>query len=260
MRDWVWSKPRTSSARQSWTFRRLKNHTGSSHLPAKPHPSGYLAKTSACDSRNILSKWRMRVGYARLAVTDSDPSRQLEALREVGCERVFTDEGVNAGALKRPALDRMLRTLRRGDVLVVWKLDRLGRSLSHLIQLARQLGDKGIGLRSLTEGIDTTSSAQGSFFDFVEALAEFERGLITERTRAGSAAARLRGVKAGRKPKLTPEKVAHAQRLIDQGESPGEVAKSFDVSVATLYRHLPAAASNRTTFDLFTRNHENLRS
>jgi DNA invertase Pin-like site-specific DNA recombinase len=202
----------------------------------------------------------MQLGYARIAVTDSDPSQQLEALREVGCERVFTDEGVNAGALKRPALERMLRTLKSGDVLVVWKLDRLGRSLSHLIQLVRQLGDRGIGLRSLTEGIDTSSPAGGSFFQFVDALAEFERSLIIARTRAGSVAARRRGVKAGRKPKLTPDKVIHAQRLIDQGESPGEVAKSFDVSVATLYRHLPAAASNRTTFDLFTRNHENLSS
>jgi DNA invertase Pin-like site-specific DNA recombinase len=202
----------------------------------------------------------MRIGYARLAVTDSDPSQQLEALHEVGCQRVFTDEGVNAGALKRPELERMLMTLRRGDVLVVWKLDRLGRSLPHLIQLTKQLGDLGIGFRSLSEGIDTTAAERGSFFQFVNALAEFERCLITERTRAGSVAARRRGVKAGRKPKLTPDKVAHAQRLIDQGESPGEVAKSFDVSVATLYRHLPAAASNRTTFDLFTRNHENLSS
>ena len=202
----------------------------------------------------------MQVGYARIALIDSDPSRQLEALRGIGCERVFTDEGVNAGALKRPALDRMLRTLKRGDVLVVWKLDRLGRSLSHLIRLTKQLADKGVSFRSLSEGIDTTSAASSSFFLCVDALAEFERSLIIERTRAGSVAARRRGVKAGRKPKLTPEKVIHAQRLIDQGESPGEVAKSFDVSVATLYRHLPAAASNRTTFDLFTRNHENLRS
>lgn len=112
----------------------------------------------------------------------------------------------------------------------------------------------------MTEGIDTTATAGNSFFHLVDALAEFERGLITERTRAGSVAARRRGIKAGRKPKLTPEKVADAQRLIDQGENPGEVAKSFDVSVATLYRHLPAAASNRTTFDLFTRNYESLSS
>ncbi|MDY6945002.1 MAG: recombinase family protein [Pseudomonadota bacterium] len=202
----------------------------------------------------------MRVGYARIALTDSDPSQQLEALREAGCERVFTDEGINAGALKRPALERMLRTLRRGDVLVVCKLDRLGRSLSHLIQLTRRLADQGIGFRSLAEGIDTTAAASSSFFGFVDALAEFERSLIIERTRAGSVAARRRGVKAGRKPKLTPEKIIRAQRLIDQGDSPGDVAKSFDVSVATLYRHLPAAASNRTTFDLFVKNHENLSS
>lgn len=202
----------------------------------------------------------MYVGYARFALTDPDPSPQLDALRESGCQRVFTDEGVSAGALRRPALDRMLKTLRRNDVLVVWKLDRLGRSMSHLIRLVQRLGTRGIGFRSLTEGIDTTAPAGNSFFHLVDALAEFERGLITERTRAGSVAARRRGIKAGRKPKLTPEKVADAQRLIDQGESPGEVAKSFDVSVATLYRHLPAAASNRTTFDLFTRNYESLSS
>jgi DNA invertase Pin-like site-specific DNA recombinase len=196
----------------------------------------------------------MLIGYARIATNDPPPALQLDALQTAGCERVFTDEGVSGGALQRPALDQALAVLKPGDVLIVWRLDRLGRSLSHLIQLAEKLGEKAVGFRSLCESIDTTSLQGPLFFHLVGALADFERSLIAERTRAGLAAARRRGVKAGRKPKLTPEKIAHAQRLIDHGESPGSVAKSFNISLATLYRHMPAVASNRTTFDLFTSN------
>jgi DNA invertase Pin-like site-specific DNA recombinase len=193
----------------------------------------------------------MIIGYARISATDPMPAAQIDALNFAGCARLFSDEGISGGALKRPALDRALACLRAGDVLVVWKLDRLGRSLSYLTRLIKELGEKGIGFRSLSEAIDTTAPQGSLVLHFVGALVEFERSLVTERTRVGMAAARQRGVRAGRKPKLTPEKIAHAQRLIDQGESPAEVARSFEVSVATLYRHIPAAASNRTTFDLF---------
>ncbi len=194
----------------------------------------------------------MFIGYARVSTTDQTPALQLDALKAAGCERVFADEGFSGSANKRPALDKALAALRPGDVLTVWKLDRLGRSLSHLIQIAEDLGKRGIGFRSLSEAIDTTTPQGVLIFNIMGALAQFERSLIIERTRAGLAAARLRGTKVGRKPKLTPEQIDHAKKLIDAGESPSRVARSIGVSPATLYRAIPAAASNRNTYDLFT--------
>lgn len=196
----------------------------------------------------------MLFGYARVSTLDQNPALQRDALTRAGCEHIFTDEGISGGAIKRPALDKALATLNPGDVLIVWKLDRLGRSLSHLIQITKQLGERDIGFRSLSESIDTTSASGRLLFHIMGALAEFERALIAERTRAGMAAAKQRGAKAGRKPKLTPDQIEHARKLIDAGESPGDVAKSLHVSKATLYRKLPAAASNRATLDLFTNN------
>ena len=196
----------------------------------------------------------MLFGYARVSTTDQNTALQLDALKAAGCERIFSDEGVSGGATKRPALDKALAALRPGDVLVVWKLDRLGRSLSHLIHITKQLGDGGIGFRSISESIDTTSASGRLLFHIMGALAEFERALITERTRAGLTSAKQRGVKLGRKPKLTAEQIDHARKLIDTGESPRHVAKTVGVSVATLYRFIPAAASNRETRDLFTEN------
>jgi DNA invertase Pin-like site-specific DNA recombinase len=194
----------------------------------------------------------MLFGYARVSTTDQNPALQLDALKAAGCERLFVDEGVSGGAIKRPALDKALATLKAGDVLIVWKLDRLGRSLSHLIQLTKELGDRDIGFRSLSEAIDTTSSSGRLLFHIMGALAEFERGLIVERTRAGLTSAKQRGTKLGRKPKLSPDQIAHARKLIDAGESPAHVAKTIGVSTATLYRAIPAGASNRDTRDLFT--------
>lgn len=194
----------------------------------------------------------MLIGYARVSTTDQTPALQLDALKAAGCERVFADEGFSGSANKRPALDKALAALKPGDVLTVWKLDRLGRSLSHLIQIAEDLGKRGIGFRSLSEAIDTTTPQGVLIFNIMGALAQFERSLIIERTRAGLAAARQRGTKVGRKPKLTPEQIDHARKLIDAGESPSRVARSIGVSPATLYRAIPAAASNRNTYDLFT--------
>lgn len=193
----------------------------------------------------------MLIGYTRISPSDLDAATHRDALTKEGCQRVFSDEGCGTTIASRPALQAALGTLKAGDVLVVWRLDRLGHSLSQLIHLIKDLGDRRITLRSVEEGIDTSTPAGAPLFQVARWLMEFERSLIAGRTRAGQAAARQRGGRAGRKPKLTPEKVAQAQRLIDQGESPGEVAKTFDISVATLYRHIPAPASNRTTFDLF---------
>lgn len=194
----------------------------------------------------------MLFGYARVSTTDQNPALQLDALKAAGCERLFVDEGISGGAIKRPALDKALATLKAGDVLIVWKLDRLGRSLSHLIQLTKALGDRDIGFRSLSEAIDTTSSSGRLLFHIMGALAEFERALIVERTRAGLTSAKQRGTKLGRKPKLSPDQIAHARKLIDAGESPSHVAKTIGVSTATLYRAIPAGASNRDTSDLFS--------
>lgn len=194
----------------------------------------------------------MLLGYARVSTLDQNPALQLDALKLAGCERTFTDEGISGGAIKRPALDEALAALKPGDVLIVWKLDRLGRSLSHLIQITKQLGERDIGFRSLSESIDTTSASGRLLFHIMGALAEFERALITERTRAGMVAAKQRGVKVGRKPKLSPDQIDHARKLIDAGESPRHVATSMGVSTATLYRKIPAAASNRNSLDLFS--------
>jgi DNA invertase Pin-like site-specific DNA recombinase len=194
----------------------------------------------------------MLVGYVRTSPLDQTPGEQVAALEAAGCSKIFADENVSASALRRPGLDRALGLLSKGDVLVVWQLARLGRSLTHLISLINRLSAKGIGFRSVCEDIDTASEDGKRFLAHLAALAEFERALVSERTTLGSAQARQRGVKAGRKPKLTPDKIEKAQRLLDQGESPSDVARSVDVSIATLYRHMPAAASNRTTFDLFS--------
>lgn len=194
----------------------------------------------------------MLIGYARVSTTDQNPALQLDALLGAGCERIFTDEGVSGAAKKRPQLDQALALIKPSDVLVVWKLDRLGRSLSHLIELTADLGARGIGFRSLSEAIDTTSAQGKLMLHMLGALAEFERSLIAERTRAGLVAAKRRGAKLGRKPKLSEDQIAHAKQLIDAGESPSRVAKTIGVSTATLYRAIPAGASNRATPDLFS--------
>jgi DNA invertase Pin-like site-specific DNA recombinase len=194
----------------------------------------------------------MLIGYARISTTEQNSALQLEALNAAGCERVFLDEGISGGAIKRPALDKALASLKGADILVVWKLDRLGRSLSDLIHITKRLGDQAIGFRSLSEAIDTTTASGLLLFPIMGALVEFERSLIVERTRAGMAFAKQRGTKLGRKPKLTTERIAHAKNLIDIGESPRQVAKTLEISVSTLYRCIPAVASNRNNYDLFS--------
>ena len=181
------------------------------------------------------------LGYARVSTDDQTTALQLDALRLAGATEVFQDVGVSGTAATRPGLQRALNKLQRGDTLMVWRLDRLGRSLADLIDLVNDLKAKGCGFRSLTEAIDTGTAGGELVFHLFGAMAQFERALIVERTRAGLAAAKQRGVKLGRKRALTAAQVAHARQLIDAGEPPPMVAKSLGVSRSTLWRALAAA-------------------
>ena len=181
----------------------------------------------------------MLVGYARVSTQDQNPALQLDALTAAGCEKVFTEKA--SGAQRdRPELAAALSYMRSGDSLVVWKLDRLARSLPQLIETVAPLEDQGIGFRSLTEAIDTTTAGGKLVFHIFGALAEFERSVIRERTRAGLKAARDRGRKGGRPPALSAADLAVAKALLrDPAITVDEVATRLKVSPATLYRHLP---------------------
>lgn len=180
------------------------------------------------------------IGYARVSTQDQNTGMQIDALQGAGCEKVFTDKASGASA-DRPELESALNYLRDGDVLVVWRLDRLGRSLKHLVEVVADLETKGIGFRSLNESIDTTTAQGKLIFHIFAALAEFERDLIRERTKSGLAAARARGRKGGRKPSLSPKKVQVARQMYAQGDSTvAEIAKVLGVSRATIYRHMEA--------------------
>lgn len=178
------------------------------------------------------------IGYARVSTQDQNTGMQIDALQAAGCEKVFTDKASGASA-DRPELESALSYLREGDVLAVWRLDRLGRSLKHLVEVVADLETKGIGFRSLNESIDTTTAQGKLIFHIFAALAEFERDLIRERTKSGLAAARARGRKGGRKPSLSPKKIQVARQMYAQGDSTvAEIAKVLGVSRATIYRHL----------------------
>jgi DNA invertase Pin-like site-specific DNA recombinase len=183
------------------------------------------------------------IGYARVSTQDQHVDMQHDALLETGCEKVFVDTASGA-ATDRPQLAAALDYLREDDVLVTWRLDRLGRSLKHLVQVVADLEERGVGFRSLNESIDTTTPTGKLVFHIFCALAEFERDLIRERTMAGLAAARSRGRMGGRKPSLGPKKVKVARQMYEAGDSTvAEIAKVLGVSRATIYRHLmPAEA------------------
>lgn len=183
----------------------------------------------------------MKIGYARVSTDDQNLDLQKQALSAAGCVEIFTDQ-VSGTASRRPGLDEALAHCAAGDVLVVWRLDRLGRSLSHLIDVIQQLGRREVGFVSLSESIDTTTAGGRLVFHLMGAIAEFERALIVERTRAGVDAAKKRGKHMGRPAAMTKAQVRHARALIEGGESPGSVAASIGVSRSTLYRALKARA------------------
>lgn len=180
----------------------------------------------------------MLIGYARVSTGDQRLDLQTDALRRAGCERLFTDQ-VSGGRGQKPGLDDAQSHLRPGDTLVVWKLDRLGRSVRQLVELVGELATRGIHFASITDGIDTSTASGRFFFHVMAALAEMERDLIRERTTAGLQAAKARGRLGGRRPKLTPQQLQHAKRLLqDSGTTGAEVATTFGVSRSTLYRSL----------------------
>lgn len=189
----------------------------------------------------------MKIGYARVSTEEQKMDLQMKALKRAGCERIYEDHGVSGKTFERVGLDAALEALKAGDMLVVWRLDRLGRSLSKLIELMEGLGDKGIQFHSLSENIDTSSSGGRLVFHMMAALAEFERSLISERTRAGMQAARDKGRHLGRPPSLTPDQVDEAINAVEvNGEYLSDVAHRFEVSRRSLKRLMKIRHSETT--------------
>ena len=174
------------------------------------------------------------VGYARVSTLDQDPALQLDALASAGCTKVFEDRASGARA-DRAGLQSALEYVRDGDVLIVWKLDRLGRTLRHLIERVTTLEKRGVGFRSITEAIDTTTSGGRLVFHLFGALGQFERDLIQERTRAGLTAAAARGRKGGRKPVVVPEKLERARTMVAKGLTVREAAVRLKIGKTALY-------------------------
>jgi DNA invertase Pin-like site-specific DNA recombinase len=185
----------------------------------------------------VFTRPRRNIGYARVSRYDQSLDLQMDALIAAGCKRedIYADHGVSGKTTKRPQLDQCLSVLREGDLLVVWKLDRLGRSLRHLIEVVNDLHDRDIGFKSITEGMDTSTSQGRLVFHMFGALAEFERGLIVERTVAGITAARSRGVIGGRQPVLDASQAKLAKDMVGRGMTVSAVARAFKVSRPTIY-------------------------
>ena len=180
----------------------------------------------------------MKVGYARVSTADQHLRMQEDALTSAGCEEIFRD--IASGAkTARPGLEDALAYLREGDTIVVWKLDRLGRSIQHLIQTVKDLNDKNIGFKSLQENIDTETSSGKLIFHIFSALAEFEKDLIAERTKAGLKAARARGKMGGRPPLLDRRQITRMIEMYEEGKNTvAEICKIYEISRPSFYNYL----------------------
>ena len=183
----------------------------------------------------------MLIGYARVSMQDQNLDLQIEALTKAGCKKIFDDK-ISGSRAERAGLAKALEILREGDTLVVWKLDRLGRSVKNLVDLVGELHKQGIQFKSLTDAIDTATPSGRFFFHVMASLAEMERELTIERTRAGLEIARQLGRKGGRKRQMTDSKIESAKKLLANGVPPRDVAKNLGVSVPTLYRWIPASS------------------
>jgi DNA invertase Pin-like site-specific DNA recombinase len=182
----------------------------------------------------------MLIGYARVSTQDQNLELQMEALAKAGCKKIFNDK-ISGSRADRPGLTKALEILREGDTLVVWKLDRLGRSVKNLVDLVSELIKQGTQFKSLTDAIDTSTPSGRFFFHVMASLAEMERELTAERTRAGLEVARQLGRKGGRKRQMTDSKIASAKKLLANGIPPRDVAKNLGISIPTLYRWIPAS-------------------
>lgn len=183
----------------------------------------------------------MLIGYARVSTQDQNLDLQIEALNKAGCQKIFDDK-ISGSRAERPGLAKALEMLREGDTLVVWKLDRLGRSVKNLVDLVGELHKQGVQFNSLTDVIDTGTPSGRFFFHVMASLAEMERELTVERTRAGLEVAKQLGRRGGRKRQMTDSKIEAAKKLLAKGVPPREVANNLGVSVPTLYRWCPASA------------------
>ncbi|OSZ69557.1 hypothetical protein CAP40_01490 [Sphingomonas sp. IBVSS2] len=180
----------------------------------------------------------MRYGYARVSTDDQSLNLQLDALNAAGCaDRIFTDK-LSGKSRKRPGLEELLSQIGRHDTLIVWRLDRIGRNFRDLVDIADELRERGANLVSLTEGIDTSSSIGEVIYRLMIVFADFERKVIVERTNAGLAAAKARGVRLGRRPKLTSLQIRDLRALVESGKPKAEVARDYRIGRTTLYRHL----------------------
>lgn len=182
------------------------------------------------------------IGYARVSTAEQNPQLQLDALTKAGATRTFTDHGVSGSKTSRPELDACIDHLREGDVLTVWKLDRLGRGTVHVLQLVEELAKRGIGFRSVTEGLHTDGPMGKAMLTIMAAFAQLERDTMIERTKAGLAAAAANNRHGGRPKKMATEEVSRARSLVEKGISVSEVGKILGVSRATVYRNLNASA------------------
>ncbi|MGG6893765.1 recombinase family protein [Rhizobium sp. BR 315] len=177
-----------------------------------------------------------RIGYARVSTVDQHLDLQKDALLAAGCSRIFEDCGVSGAEWQRNGLDKMLRALRRGDILIVWKLDRLGRSLGHLVTVIERLRRRGVEFQSLTESIDTSSPTGKLLFHIVASIAEFEKSLLRERTIAGIESARARGKQPGRRRALTEEQCREIRDALAAGSNLREIANRYRVHPRTITR------------------------
>ena len=206
-----------------------------------PTPTSFKKKTPA--KRAIAGKTQNRgmlIGYARVSTQDQNLELQTEALQKAGCKKIFEDR-ISGSRAERPGLAQARESLRAGDTLVVWKLDRLGRSVKHLVDLVGELQQQGVQFKSLTNSIDTGTASGRFFFHVMASLAEMERELIVERTRAGLEVARQLGRMGGRKRQMTESKIKSAKKLLASGVPARDVASNLGVSIPTLYRWLPAS-------------------
>jgi DNA invertase Pin-like site-specific DNA recombinase len=182
----------------------------------------------------------MLIGYARVSSSDQNIDLQIDELKKAGCSKIFSDR-ISSMKKARPGLDNAMSYLRKDDTFVIWKLDRLGRNVKELLYMVGKLQEEGIHFRSITDGIDTTTPAGRFFFHVMASLAQMERELLIERTKAGLEAARKRGRIGGRKRLMTANKVEAAKKLLQEGIPAKDVAENLGVSIPTLYRWCPAS-------------------